>query len=107
MRKLMSVITYQYKAILRLVSQKSKQFLFRNTPPCKYAHVVLGSVAKGECTTYSNVEHLILLDSTLAAGKENEITERFRWYALLFQVIIICIGESPIRLLGIPLLNDF
>ena len=54
-------------------------------PPCKYAIVGMGSLARIEVTPYSDFEHIILLEN-----HENceEHYEYFRWFSFIFHTII-------------------
>ena len=72
-------------------------------PPCDYAIVGMGSLARSEITPYSDFEHIILL-----FDHENYVShlEYFRWYSTIFHVIILNLQESIIPSLNIKCLNN-
>ncbi|CAK8697200.1 unnamed protein product [Clavelina lepadiformis] len=110
-RFLLSFTTESYSSLMSSISKKCMNLLFGSKIPWKYAHVGLGSLARGEITVFSDFENMILLDDAESVGEDQTIEEKklekFRWYAVLFHIVIISLGESPLRLLGIPLFNNF
>ena len=62
-------------------------------PLCPFAVVGMGSLAREETTPYSDFEHIILL-----SDKENYQTslEHFRWFSVIFHVIILNIKQTII-----------
>ena len=80
-------------------------------PPCKFALIGMGSIARKEITPYSDFEHIIgLEDEVLEKRTEEELENSlsyFRWFSMLFQLVVINLGETIIPSLGISLLNDF
>ena len=79
--------------------------------PCKYALVGMGSLARKEITPYSDFENIIVLENAAwDASTETEretILEYFRWFAVIFQTVLINLKESILPSLAIPCLNDF
>jgi len=75
-------------------------------PPCKYAIVGLGSLARTEITPYSDFEYIILLENDFANSTNFEFgLEYFRWYSVIFHVIILNLKETIIPSLGVRSLN--
>ena len=77
-------------------------------PPCKFALVGMGSLARQEITPYGDFEHIIVLEEMnqqKAKNKEN-ILKYFRWYSIIFQIILINIQETIIPSVAIPSLNN-
>ena len=72
-------------------------------PPCEYAIVGMGSLARNEITPYSDFEHIILLFD--AKDYESHL-KYFRWYSVIFHVIILNVQESIIVSLNIKSLNS-
>ena len=103
---LQSQIAMDYKCIMANISRKCIQTLGK--PPCKYALVGMGSLAREEITPYSDFEHIIVLQN-LANKSEAEIEkykDYFRWFSVLFHIIVINLKESIIPSVCIPCLND-
>ncbi|XP_077973843.1 uncharacterized protein LOC144429607 [Styela clava] len=77
------------------------------TAPCKYALTGLGSLARCEITLVSDFEHVIVLqDNINNSPNYSSIQEYFRWYAVIFQIIIVGLGETFIRSVGVKSFND-
>ena len=94
-------ITNKYKYFMTKVSKKSIKVLGHN--PCDFSLVGLGSMARKEITSFSDFESIIVLkDKGCCYSKE---LEYFRWYAVLFQVIVINLRETPLHSVAIPSLN--
>ena len=72
-------------------------------PPCKYAIAGMGSLARSEITPYSDFEHIILL-----SDDENyeSLLEYFRWYSVIFHIIVLHLQETIIPSLHIETLVD-
>ncbi|CAK8682880.1 unnamed protein product [Clavelina lepadiformis] len=77
-------------------------------PKCGYALMGMGSLARHEITPYSDFESAILLEDGVqrTSGYES-IKEYFRWMTVLFQIIIINLGETKLYKVAIPSLNDY
>ena len=77
-------------------------------PPCQFAIVGMGSLARKEITPYSDFEHVIVLEEGCQKyGKKYEETlEYFRWYSVIFHVVILNLKETIIPSMAIPSLND-
>ena len=77
--------------------------------PCKYALVGMGSLAKKETTPYSDFEHILALENFHHHNKQKEledIKEYFRWYSVIFHIIVINLQETDLYSVCIPCLND-
>ena len=96
-----TVIAKKYKEIMAGLSNYCQSIL--GQPPCDYAIVGMGSLARSEITPYSDFEHIILL-----VDHENYFShlEYFRWYSTIFHVIILNLQESIISCLNINSLNN-
>ena len=100
-------ITDNYSQIMRFISQKCIQIM--GSPPCKYTLVGLGSLARKEITPFSDFEHVILLPNLHQKTNSNEssfMKEYFRWYSVLFHIIVINLQETIIPSVAIACLND-
>ncbi|XP_078483381.1 uncharacterized protein LOC144743450 [Ciona intestinalis] len=76
--------------------------------PCCFALVGMGSLARKEITPFSDFENIIVLKEGVQKLKDFEKTlEYFRWFAVIFQVILINFGETIIPSVAIPCLNNF
>ena len=71
-------------------------------PPCKYSIVGVGSRARQEATPYSDIDFLILIDSTLEEHKEY-----FRNFTNLLHIKILNLGRTILPSMSIRSLNDF
>ena len=96
-----TVIAQKYKEIMADLSNYC--MIIMGQPPCDYAIVGMGSLARSEITPYSDFEHIILL-----FDHENYFShlEYFRWYSTIFHVIILNLQESIIPSLNINCLNN-
>ena len=100
-------ITEKYKEFMREVSQISIKAL--GDCPCDFALVGLGSMARKEITPYSDFESIIVMQEGVQNDKElyEKMLEYFRWYAVIFQVILINLGETILPSVAIPSLNNY
>ena len=93
-------IANKYKEIMADISNYCLDIMGK--PPCEYSIVGMGSLARNEITPYSDFEHIILL-----CDDENyeQHLEYFRWYSVIFHVIILNFQESIIPSLNIKSLS--
>ena len=101
-------VTQDYKRIMANICQFCEKVMGKS--PCQYVLVGMGSLARKEITPYSDFEHFIILqnncrDQFSIKGYE-ETLKYFRWYSVIFHVVIINLGETIIPSLAIPDLND-
>ena len=94
-------IADEYKSIMKDLSQFGQDVMGK--PPCDYAVVGMGSLARKEITHYSDFEHIILL---IDDANYNSYLEYFRWYSVIFHIVILNLQETIIPSLNICSLND-
>ncbi|CAH1782766.1 unnamed protein product [Owenia fusiformis] len=73
-------------------------------PPCQYAILALGSVARKESTPWSDLEWAILIEPL---PNQEQCKEYFRVLHHYYHLKILNIGETILPSLGIPYLNDW
>ena len=100
-RELNKTIADKYKQIMADISQFCVNVI--GNPPCEYAIAGMGSLARAEITPYSDFEHVILLFDS-----DDYIChlEYFRWFSVIFHVIILNLRETIIPSLNVNSLND-
>jgi len=75
-------------------------------PPCKYALVGMGSLARKETTPYSDFEHIILLEEGVQTRDNyNSILEYFRWVSTIFHIVVVNLGETIVPCAALPYLK--
>ena len=76
----------------------------------KFCLAGVGSLAKKEITPYSDFEHMIVLEngSKLSSGpctsnrrKSTVVLDYFRWYSVVFHIILINLGETIVPIIAI------
>ena len=92
-KSLQNKITADYTEIMANLATDCQQIMGK--PPCKFAVVGMGSLARKEVTPFSDFEHVLVLDSTFD-GRNGNILNYFRWYSVIFQIILIHLGETII-----------
>ena len=100
-RELNKIIADKYKKIMADISQFCENVMGK--PPCEYAIAGMGSLARAEITPYSDFEHIILL---FDANNYKRHLEYFRWFSVIFNVIILNLQETIIPSLNVHSLND-
>ncbi|XP_076803263.1 uncharacterized protein LOC143447182 [Clavelina lepadiformis] len=102
-------IAAKYTDVMKSVSNKCIEIMGK--PPCQYCVAGMGSLARKEITPYSDFEHVILLDDELLQNHDENsdqyqsALEYFRWFSILFHVIILRLGETIIPAVSVPSLN--
>ena len=93
-------IANKYKEIMADISNFCMSIMGK--PPCEYSIVGMGSLARSEITPYSDFEHIIVL-----RDDENYVQhlEYFRWYSVIFHIIVLNLQESIIPSLNIKSLS--
>ena len=108
MKEIQDGVTQDYKRIMANISQFCEKVMGKS--PCQYALVGMGSLARKEITPYSDFEHFIILQNNcrdqFSIKSYDETLKYFRWYSVIFHVVIINLGETIIPSLAIPDLND-
>ena len=105
-RSLQSKITTDYTKIMSQISKTSEEIM--GTAPCNFAVVGMGSLARNEITPYSDFEHVIVLEKDCEKQKNYfEILEYFRWFSVIFHVIIINLGETILPSLDIKVFDSW
>ena len=94
-------VAHKYKQIMMKLSQYCEDILGK--PPCEYAIVGMGSLAREEITPYSDFEHIILL-----FNDENykSYLEYFKWLSVIFHIVVLNLQETIVPSLNIASLND-
>ena len=89
---------------VRLVSMLARECESRlGKPPCNYAIIALGSVARMEATPFSDLEFAILYSDP---GIEDKVSY-FRIMSHFIHLKVINLGETVLPALAIEQLNDF
>nr|XP_026696238.1 uncharacterized protein LOC113475746 [Ciona intestinalis] len=96
-------VTRSYTELMRFISDECIDIM--GAPPCKYAVVGLGSLARSEITLYSDFEHIIVLDNVAKMEDRKRIMKYFRWFTTIFNIILINLGETMINCVAIPSIN--
>ena len=91
--RLQNKITADYTNIMAKLAEYGRKIMGK--APCKFVVIGMGSLARKEITPYSDFEHVIVLDPQIDSENE-EILNYFRWYSVIFQIILIHLGETII-----------
>ena len=94
-------VTARYKQIMKTISKYCHDVM--GPQPCKFAVVGMGSLARNEITPYSDFEHVILLENQ--ESYEHHL-KYFRWFSVIFHIIILNLQETIIPSLNVKHLND-
>ena len=100
-QELNKLIAEKYKQIMSELSQFCEDVMGK--PPCEYAIAGMGSLAREEITPYSDFEHIILL---FDYKNYKSYLEYFRWFSVIFHVIVINLQETIVPSLNIYYFND-
>ena len=98
--KLQLQICEQFKDIMKNICCYSAEVM--GPPPCKFAVVGLGSLARKEVTPYSDFEHIIVLEGS---PDYPNYLEYFRWFSVIFHTMILNLQETNIPTLHVKFLN--
>ena len=95
-------ITPEIKAFIHELAQNTigQMEAWGKKPPCEYALIGLGSLAREEMTPYSDFEFAILIDSEIEQDKEY-----FRIFTNLLHLRFLNLGETILPSLDIPCLR--
>jgi len=108
-------ISQKYTSFMSFISQHCIEIMGK--PPCNYALVGMGSLARKEITPYSDFEHIIVLENLRFRKHHKQTTQScrkypkhiltyFRWYSVIFHIIVINLQETIIPSISIQSLND-
>ena len=104
-KQLQSEIADYYTKIMVKVATYCEQKMGKS--PCSFAIAGMGSLARKEITPFSDFEHIILLKDSAKTRKDyGDILRYFRWFSLLFHVVLINLRETIIPSVAISSLND-
>ncbi|XP_076809741.1 uncharacterized protein LOC143452595 isoform X2 [Clavelina lepadiformis] len=104
-QKIMEKVTNDFKAIMKGIAEFCSDIMGES--PCDYALAGMGSLARGDVTPYSDFQSLIVLQEGVQYWPNYEaILEYYRWFFVIFQVVLINLGETVIPFAAIPTLND-
>ncbi|KAK2143085.1 hypothetical protein LSH36_879g00014 [Paralvinella palmiformis] len=70
-------------------------------PPCLFALVALGDLAVEECTPYTDLEFLLLIDE-----ESTKILEYFQRFGVYLQFKVLNLGETPLSSGGVKVMDD-
>ena len=105
---LQETITTEYKSLMNQIGSICVDVLGSAPLSCRFALVGMGSLARKDVTPYSDFECIIVLEEGIQLHPDyEEILEYFRWFAVIFQIIVITLGETLLPSVAIPCLNDF
>ena len=99
-QELNKLITHKYKHIMAELSQYCEDVMGK--PPCQYAIVGMGSLAREEITAYSDFEHIILLFDD---KNYKSYLEYFKWLSVIFHIVVLNVQETIVPSLNIVSLN--
>ena len=105
-QRLQTVLTKEFLEIMKDLSDFAIRAL--GEPPCKYCHVGLGSLARKEVTPFSDFESIIVLEEGVQRKIwYSNILDYYRWFTIIFQILILNFGETIIPTVAVRSLNDF
>ena len=100
-REINKTIANNYISIMMDLCQFCQDLM--GNPPCEYAIVEMGFLARENVTLFSNFRHIILLPD----NKNYEMfLEYFRWFSVCFHIVVLNLQETAITSLKISSLND-
>ena len=109
-RQLQNSVTDSYLKIMNDLAKYCHRVM--GDAPCGFAVIGMGSLARKEITPYSDFEHIIALDDEITKKyTQNEIDRLiipyFKWFSVVFHIIVINLQETILPNVAIPSLNDF
>ena len=100
-KEINAAIAYIYNQIMKKLCIFCEKIMGK--PPCEYAIVGMGSLAREEITPYSDFEHIILL----CDDKNYKLyLEYFQWFSVIFHIVVLNLQETIVPSLNIASLND-
>ena len=104
-RSLQNDITKTYLAIMIDIAAYCERVM--GEPPFTFAIAGLGSLAKKEITPFSDFEHIILLSNDASISQDyGKKLNYFRWFTVLFQIVVINLQETILPSVSIYSLNN-
>ena len=98
-------IAKDYTKIMANLAKYCKNLM--GVAPCKFVLVGLGSLARKEITPYSDFEHIIVLEKILnKKASKQTVLNYFRWFSVIFQIILINLQETILPSVVIEGLNS-
>ncbi len=90
---------------ITIISESVVQYkkLTGDSPPCDYAFIALGSLAREEITPYSDLEFGLLLEDKANKKINDENKIYFRNLCRLINFKLLALGETPANILNIPM----
>ncbi|CAK8681788.1 unnamed protein product [Clavelina lepadiformis] len=112
MKKLQTLVSQYYADMIKYISSKVQQIM--GNPPCRYAMVGMGSLAREEITPFSDFEHIILLEDEIIKNMNEDddsvetepVLEYFRWFCVVFFMVVLGLRETRLFNVFIPSLNN-
>ena len=109
-RDLHNYITNRYTKIMADVAEYCHDIM--GDAPCRFAIIGMGSLARKEITPFSDFEHIITLEDEVVNKCANNNFEKivisyFKWFSVVFHIIVINLQETILPSVAIPSLNDF
>jgi len=105
-QELQKQITDDYKQIMINLARYCEEVM--GEAPCKFALIGMGSLARCEITPYSDFENVILLDNSLPRDESYEkALNYFRWFSVIFQIVLINLQETIVPSVAIDSLSDW
>ena len=95
-----TTIAHTYKHIMKNLSKFCEKIMGK--PPCQYAIVGMGSLAREEITPYSDFEHIILLFDD---KNYKSYLKYFKWFSVIFHIVVLNVQETIVPSLNITSLN--
>ena len=99
---LLNDIADDYTNIMASVAQYTEDIMGK--PPCEFSLTGMGSLARKEITPYSDFENMILLAHN--HSEYETYLNYFRWYSVIYQIILINLQETIVPSVSIKCLND-
>ena len=101
--ELLKGIANDYKSIMISVAKYTVEVM--GEPPCEYSLAAMGSLARKEITLYSDFENMLILES--CHGDYQHFLRYFRWFSVVFQIILTNLGETIVPNVYISSLNNW
>ena len=105
-QNLQNQITGNYVEIMQTLARFCEEVMGK--APCKFTLAGMGSLARREITPFSDFENIILLDNAVRKDESYKNTlNYFRWFSVIFQIVLINIQETIVPSVAIVSLSDW